>query len=134
MTPELETARTQVRPSTIHEPSGYAHAVRVGNTLYVSGQVPRDQRGETVGVGDFETQCRQVYANLRAVLQAAGGDLSNAIKVTTLLVRAADFETWRAIRSEVFSEPYPASTLMVVAGLSHPEYLVEVEMVALLDD
>lgn len=134
MKPKSGTARRQVRLSKTHEPSGYAHAVRAGNTLYVSGQVPRNRRGETVGVGDFEAQLRQVYANLRAVLQAAGCELTNAVKVTTLLVRAGDFEAWRTIRSEVFSEPYPASTLMIVAGLSHPEYLVEVEVVAVLDD
>ncbi len=127
-------AHTTVRPTGVHEPSGYSHAVRAGNTLYVSGQVPRDRAGQSVAVGDFEAQLRQVYANLRGVLEEAGGGVANIVKVTTLITRPEDFETWRRIRSEVFGEPFPASTLMVVAGLSHPEYLVEVEAIAVLDD
>jgi 2-iminobutanoate/2-iminopropanoate deaminase len=127
-------AHTPVRPLGVHEPSGYSHAVRAGKTVYISGQVPRDRLGNSVGADDFEAQLWQVYANLRNVLEEAGGGIGDVVKVTTLLTRLGDFEAWRRIRGEVFAEPFPASTLVVVESLSHPEYLVEVEAIAVLED
>jgi reactive intermediate/imine deaminase len=121
-----------IQPTGIHTATGYSHAVRAGDTLYVSGQVPRDRDNRMVGAGDFEAQARQVYANLRRVLEAAGGGFENLVKVTAFLTDQGDFETWRRVREGVSSEPPPASTLVIVAGLSHPEYLIEVEAVAVL--
>ena len=123
-----------IRPSNVHETKGYSQAVRIGNTLYVSGQVPKDRSDRIVGVGDFEAQARQVYANLRAVLEAAGGSLDDVVKITTFLTRQDLFEDWRRIRAEVFKgEAHPASTLVVVASLSHLDYLVEIEAIAVID-
>ena len=123
-----------IRPSNVHETKGYSQAVRIGNTLYVSGQVPKDRSDRIVGVGDFEAQARQVYANLRAVLEAAGGSLDDVVKITTFLTRQDLFEDWRRIRAEVFKgEAHPASTLVVVASLSHLDYLVEIEPIAVID-
>ena len=123
-----------IRPSNVHETKGYSQAVRIGHTLYVSGQVPKDRSDRIVGVGDFEAQARQVYANLRAVLEAAGGSLDDVVKITTFLTRQDLFEDWRRIRAEVFKgEAYPASTLVVVASLSHLDYLVEIEAIAVID-
>src|SRR3989304_10489520 len=62
-----------IRPSNVHETKGYSQAVRIGNTLYVSGQVPKDRSDRIVGVGDFEAQARQGDAPPRALLEAAGG-------------------------------------------------------------
>ena len=123
-----------IRPSNVHETKGYSQAVRIGNTLYVSGQVPKDRSDRIVGVGDFEAQARQVYATLRAVLEAAGGSLDDVVKITTFLTRQDLFEDWRRIRAEVFKgEAHPASTLVVVASLSHLDYLVEIEAIAVID-
>lgn len=123
-----------IRPSNVHETKGYSQAVRIGHTLYVSGQVPKDRSDRIVGVGDFEAQARQVYANLRAVLEAAGGSLDDVVKITTFLTRQDLFEDWRRIRAEVFKgEAHPASTLVVVASLSHLDYLVEIEAIAVID-
>jgi reactive intermediate/imine deaminase len=121
-----------IQPASVHAPSGYSHAVRAGTTLYVSGQVPRDAHGH-VAVGDVETQVRQTFANLGAVLGAAGADFRNVVKLTTFLTDRAQFETWRRVRAELFAEPFPASTLVVVAALSFPEYLVEIEAIAVLE-
>lgn len=122
----------QIRPAGVHPTTGYSHAVRAGHTLYVSGQVPRDVENRIVD-GDVDAQVRQVFANLQAVLEAAGGSFRNVVKMTTYLTDREDFETWRRVRSEFVGEPYPASTLVVVEALSHPEYVVEIEVVAVLD-
>lgn len=123
-----------VQPTTIHPTTGYSPAVRVGNTLYVSGQIARDPNNRIVGEGDIEAQTRRVYVNLRAVLEAAGGSLRDIVKTTTFLTDRGHFEAWRRVRDELFEAPYPASTLVVVESLSYPEYLVEVEAIAVLGD
>jgi 2-iminobutanoate/2-iminopropanoate deaminase len=127
MTPE------PIWPTEIHETIGYSHAVRAGRTLYVSGQVARDPENRIVGVGNVEVQTRQVFANLQRVLEAAGANLRSVVKMTTYLTKRRDFQVWRGVRDEVFEAPYPASTLVVVADLSYPEYLVEIEAIAVLD-
>ncbi len=91
---------TNIRPTEVHPAAGYSHAVRAGNTLYISGQVPRDPRNEIVDPTDLEAQIRQVFANLVGVLEAAGGDLSCLVKVTTYLTDQRQFETWRRVRGE----------------------------------
>jgi reactive intermediate/imine deaminase len=125
--------RTTIQPPGIHVTTRYAHAVRVGDMLYVSGQVPVDPDGDIVDATDPEAQIRRVFANLHEVLRAAGGDSRNLVKVTTYLTDRSHFETWRRIRDEVLEEPYPASTLVVVESLSYPEYVVEIEAIAALD-
>jgi 2-iminobutanoate/2-iminopropanoate deaminase len=123
--------------STISTPeaqpvANYKMATRMegGRLLYISGQVAWDTTGNIVGKGDVRTQARQTFANLRGVLQAAGGDLSNLMKITTYITKIEDFPAVAQARSEVFSGELPASTLIVVKGLFHPDFLIEVEGVA----
>ena len=101
-----------------------------GRLLYVSGQVAWDGSGNIVGKGDVGAQARQTFANVRGVLQAAGGDLANLMKITTYITRIEDFPAVAAARSEVFQGELPASTLIVVKSLFHPDFLIEVEGVA----
>ncbi len=101
-----------------------------GRLLYISGQVAWDSSGNIVGKGDVRAQARQTFANLRGVLQAAGGDLGNLMKITTYITRIEDFPAVAAVRGEVFSGELPASTLIVVKSLFHPDFLIEVEGVA----
>jgi reactive intermediate/imine deaminase len=130
---EADVAFQVIRPAGVHPTSGYSHAVRTGNTLYVSGQVPRDPENRIVD-GDVEAQVRQVFANLHAVLEAAGASFRDVVKITTFLTDREHFETWRRVRAEFVTEPYPASTLVVVEALSYPEYVVEIEVIAALGD
>jgi enamine deaminase RidA (YjgF/YER057c/UK114 family) len=104
----------------------------VEDTIYISGQVPRDAQNDIVDPTDLEAQIRQVFANLVSVLEAAGGDIRSLVKVTTYLTDQSQFETWRRVRGEVLQEPYPASTLVVVQSLSYPEYMIEMEAIAVL--
>jgi 2-iminobutanoate/2-iminopropanoate deaminase len=112
--------------------ANYKMATRLegGRLLYISGQVAWDAGGNLVGKGDVRAQARQAFANLRGVLQAAGGDVGNLMKITTYITRIEDFPAVAEARTATFSGELPASTLIVVKALFHPDFLVEVEGVA----
>ena len=101
-----------------------------GRLLYISGQVAWDAAGAIVGKGDVRAQARQALENLRQVLRAAGGDLGNLMKITTYITKIEDIPAVAEARSEVFQGELPASTLIVVKSLFHPDFLIEVEGVA----
>ena len=101
-----------------------------GRLLYVSGQVAWDTSGAIVGKGDVRAQARQTFENLRHVLRAAGGDLTDLMKITTYITKIEDVPAVAEARSEVFHGELPASTLIVVKSLFHPDFLIEVEGVA----
>ena len=123
-----------IQPSGIYQPSSYVHAMRAGNTIYVAGQVARDEHGELVSPGDAEGQARQVFANLGAVLKAAGADWTNVVKITTYLVDRADAAAVAAVRQEMFGDHRPPHTGLIVAALGGPDVRLEVEVVAVLPD
>src|SRR5262245_5726810 len=112
--------------------ANYKMATRIesGRLLYISGQVAWDASGNIVGKGDARAQARQVFENLRGVLQAAGGDLSSLMKITTYITRIENRPAVAEARSAVFGGELPASTLIVVKSLFHPDFLIEVEGVA----
>lgn len=101
-----------------------------GRLVYISGQVAWDAEGNTVGRGDIRAQARQVFQNLRQVLQEAGGDLSDLLKITTYVTRLDDYPTVVEVRQEFFPDGLPASTLIVVKSLFHADWLLEVEGMA----
>jgi 2-iminobutanoate/2-iminopropanoate deaminase len=112
--------------------ANYKMATRMegGRLLYVSGQVAWDATGNLVGKGDVRAQARQAFENLRGVLQAAGGTVDNLMKITTYITRIEDFPAVAEARTATFKGELPASTLIVVKALFHPDFLVEVEGVA----
>jgi 2-iminobutanoate/2-iminopropanoate deaminase len=112
--------------------ANYKMATRMegGRLLYISGQVAWDAGGNIVGKGDMAMQARQVFQNIRHVLQAAGGDLPNLMKITTYITNIEDFPAVAEARRQVFQGELPASTLIVVKSLFHPDFLIEVEGIA----
>ena len=112
---------------------GYSHVAKAGKTLYIAGQVARNTRGDLVGKGDFEAQARQVYLNLRNILEEAGGSLKNLVKTTTILTHYSYLESYRKVREEVLGDIMPPNTLMIIASLASPDFLIEVEGIAVLD-
>jgi 2-iminobutanoate/2-iminopropanoate deaminase len=112
--------------------ANYKMATRMegGRLLYISGQVAWDAGGNIVGKGDVRVQARQAFENLRGVLQAAGGDVANLMKITTYITKIENFPAVAEARTAVFSGELPASTLIVVKALFHPDFLIEVEGVA----
>jgi len=120
---------------SVHETKdkGYSHVARAGKTLYIAGQVARDVQGNLVGKGDFEAQARQVYTNLRNILREAGGDLKNIVKMTTILTHYGYMEGRKKVQGEFFGDIMPPNTLMIIESLASPDYLIEVEAIAVLD-
>ena len=109
----------------------YSHAIRAGTTVYIAGQVPIAPDG-TLVEGDIEAQVRQVMENLSAVAAAAGGSLDDIVKTTVYLTSRDDRAVVGRVRQEYFSDPPPANTLLVVAGLADPAMRVEIEAVLVL--
>ena len=112
----------------------YSQAIRAGDLVFVSGQAALKPDGSITGLDDFETQAEQVFANLRAVTQKAGGDLKNIIKVSIFLTDMANFPKIVELRKKYFSPPYPADTTAEVKSLALPELMVEIEAVALIPE
>ncbi|HIN04841.1 MAG TPA: RidA family protein [Dehalococcoidia bacterium] len=113
----------------------YHHVVKVGNTVYIAGQLARDLEGRAMYPGDAEAQTRQAWANLEIAVKAAGGALTDIVKTNTYVVGAENLPKVRAARLAVQPpERPPTSTTVVVAGLADPELLVEVEAIAVLGD
>ena len=123
-----------ITPAEAKPVANYKMATRMegGRLLYISGQVAWDADGNIVGKGDIGVQARQVFQNLRRVLQATGGDLSHLLKITTYITKIEDFPAVAEVRSSVFQGELPASTLIVVKNLFHPDFLIEVEGVAVI--
>jgi reactive intermediate/imine deaminase len=112
----------------------YSQAIRAGNLLFVSGQVAFGADGQIVGVGDMEAQARAVFENLGRVLAAAGGGPGNITALTIFLTDMSRRAEVSKVRREFVVEPYPASSLVGVQTLAHPDLLVEVEAIAVLPD
>jgi reactive intermediate/imine deaminase len=117
----------------VHPTTGYSHATKAGNTLYIAGQIAKDKDENLVGIGDIESQVRQVLTNLKNILKEADGDLHNIVKMTTFLTHYNSIEGYRKVRGEYFTEPCPPNTLLIIDSLALPEFMIEVEAIAVLD-
>ncbi|MDT4328587.1 RidA family protein [Methylomonas sp. MED-D] len=95
----------------------YSQAVKVGDTVYLSGQIALDPATMQVVEGDVAVQIRRVFDNLQAVAQAAGGDLGDIVKLNIFLTDLGNFATVNEIMAEYFSQPYPARAAVGVASL-----------------
>lgn len=95
----------------------YSQAVKVGNTVYMSGQIPLDPATMEVVSGDFEAQAVQVFENLKAVCVEAGGTLDDIVKLNLYLVDLGNFGAVNEVMTRYFSEPYPARAAVQVAAL-----------------
>jgi reactive intermediate/imine deaminase len=115
-------------------PAGhYSHGiVTTGRLLFVAGQVALDQEGNLVGEGDAAAQARQVLTNLKSVVEEAGGRMEDVARTTLYLTRLEDRGPVAEVRKEFFPAPAPANTLLVVASLAAPEFLVEIDAIVAL--
>lgn len=132
---EPESRKEIIRPEAgIHPlPWPYSHGVRVGNTLYIAGQVALDEELRLVGVGDPEAQARQVWRNIQTVVEAAGGKITDVVRVTTYLADASHVEPVHIARREFFPDgDFPTATMVQVAALALPGLLLETEAFAVL--
>ncbi|MGO1463267.1 MAG: RidA family protein [Marinobacter sp.] len=119
---------------TEHAPQAigpYSQAVKAGDTVYISGQIPLNPETMEVVAGDFSEKTRQVFENLKAVCEAAGGELKDVVKVNIYVTDLANFATVNDIMATYFPEPYPARAAVEVSALPK-DVPVEVEAVMVL--
>jgi enamine deaminase RidA (YjgF/YER057c/UK114 family) len=126
-----------LNPPALNPPTGFTHVVTAtgGKTVYVSGQVSVDETGTVVGRGDFRAQVERTFENLKAALAAAGATFRDVVKVTYFVVdlKPEHVPVVREVRRKYLdSESPPASTLVGVAALVVPDWLIEVELVAVV--
>ena len=126
---DAQQIKTQPDP---FEPFLISQAYRVGDLVMTSGQAAIDLNGALVGVGDFDAQAEQVFANLAAVLEAAGSSMEQIVKVTIYLTDMSNFPKIVALRQKHFTAPYPADTIVEVRSLALPELEIEIEATALV--
>ena len=107
---------------------GYCRAVRHGNRVYVAGTTSTGADGVVVGVGDAARQASVILANIERALAAVGASLGDVVRTRMFLVNRADAESVGRVHGDVFGEIRPAATMVIVAGLIHPEHLVEIEV------
>ena len=103
-----------------------------GKVLHVSGQVAQDTTGSVMGKGDIRAQTRQVLENIRTVLAGAGGTMDDVARVTVYVTDMSGLAQIHEVRAQYFRRPYPASTLVEVKRLVKPEYLIEIDAVAVI--
>ena len=124
-----EIIKTDQAPQAI---GTYSQAVKVGTTVYLSGQIPLDPQTMALVDGDTETEIRRVFDNLQAVARAAGGSLNDVVKLNVFLVDLANFGLVNEIMAEYFEQPYPARAAIGVAAL--PKGVgVEMDAVMVID-
>lgn len=125
---DKEYIKTENAPSAI---GPYSQAVKVGKTVYISGQIPLTLTMELIE-GDIQDETRQVFKNLQAICQAAGGDLSDIVKLSIFLVDMNDFAKVNEVMEDFFKAPYPARAAIGVKEL--PKGVnVEAEAIVVLD-
>lgn len=111
----------------------YSQAIKAGNTIYLSGQIPLDPATMTLAGDDIQTQARQVFSNMAAVCKAAGGSLDDMVKVNLYLIDLNDFDKVNEAMKEFFSAPYPARAAIGISQLPKNSKL-EAEGVMVLGD
>ena len=138
--PVLTLAQTRApqikrtNPPTLSKPTGYTHVVEAtgGKTVYVSGQIALDKDGKVVGEGDMQAQAEQVFKNLQTALAAAGATFKDVVKMNTYTTDMSQVQPIRDVRARYFGDTVPASTLVQVVRLARPEFMLEIEVIAVV--
>ena len=128
----------EVSSDAIRKPSGhFSHATVVeakGRLVFVSGMTARRPDGSIAGIGNITEQTRQVCENIKAAMEAAGGSLDHVCRVDVYVRNMEHFEQIHAVRREYFKPPLPASTMVEITKMTSPEYLIEINAIAVIPD
>ncbi len=128
--------KTFNRPKGVHQPfSQYSHSVVVEDAkkiIFCAGQVAGDADGKILGPDNFEAQGELVMENLKRVLNEAGAQLSDVVKLVSYVCSPHDVKKVRALVKKYFPESTPANTICVLRGLAHPDYLLEIDATAVI--
>jgi enamine deaminase RidA (YjgF/YER057c/UK114 family) len=124
----------RLSPAGVHTPqANYSHVTRVGDTLYISGQLPLDPDGKLVGAGDPEAQAEQCYRNIQHIVEYFGGSLDDVVKITQYITDISYRPLIAKPRDRLLGTPGPASTLVAITALAVPDAVVEIEAIAVLE-
>ncbi len=127
-----------INPENLPTPETYTHVIAAtgGRLVFVAGQEPEDGQGNVVGLGDLAAQARQVFANLGRALAAAGARTDQVAKITIFVVRHRPeyLPVIEEARVSLFGDHKPVDTLVGVESLARPEYLIEVDAIAVTDE
>ncbi|HXV63017.1 MAG TPA: RidA family protein [Vicinamibacteria bacterium] len=124
----------RINPEGMTQPTAYHHLVRAGNLLFIAGQVALDGEGTLVGAADMRAQVRQVLENLKTVLASQNADFSNIVKINIFTTDIDAFREAADVRATYFQGNPPASTLVQIERLAQPEFLVEIEAIAVVGE
>jgi enamine deaminase RidA (YjgF/YER057c/UK114 family) len=113
---------------------GFSRAVRVGNHISIGGTAPIDVDGKTIGIGDPAAQTRQCLETIKAALEQAGASLSDVVRTRMLFTRIDDWQQIAKVRGEYFKDIRPVDTVMEVKGFINKEWLIEIEVDAVVDE
>ena len=129
-------AKTQIVSKKLRQPSGhFSHATMIearGRLVFISGMVARRADGTIAGVGDIEAQTRQVCENLKAAVEDAGGTMADICRVDVFVRNMEHFDAIHKVRREYFLPPAPASTMVEVCKMTSPDYLIEINAIAVI--
>jgi reactive intermediate/imine deaminase len=130
--------KQQVTSNKIRQPSGHFSQATIiearGKLVFISGMTSRRADGTIAGVGDIEVQTRQVCENLKAAVEAAGGAMDDIVRVDVYVRNMEHFDQIHKVRREYFKAPAPASTMVEICKMTSPDYLIEINAIAVLPD
>ena len=128
--------KNQITSPLLAKPNGHfsqATAIEArGRLVFISGMTAKTAEGSIVGIGDVETQTRQVCRNLQAAVEAAGGTLDDICRVDVYVRNMEHFSVIHRVRQEFFQGPLPASTMVEVSKMVSPDYLIEISAIAVI--
>jgi len=128
--------KQQITSDKIRQPSGHFSQATViearGKLVFISGMTSRRADGSIAGVGDIEVQTRQVCENLKAAVEAAGGKMDDIVRVDVYVRNMEHFDAIHKVRREYFKAPAPASTMVEICKMTSPDYLIEINAIAVL--
>ena len=122
-----------INPAAIHTPTGYSHVAKTGNLVSIAGQLAIDKDGNVVGEGDIRAQTKQALSNLEEAVKASGGTKKDIAAIRVYMTNRDDLEGMRQARGGFWEGTPPASTLLFISGLVRPEFLIEIEALAVVD-
>ena len=129
-------SKKQIQSDKIRQPSGhFSQAIEVeakGKLVFISGMTSRRADGTIAGIGDIEAQTRQVCENLKSAVEAAGGTMDDICRVDVYVRNMEHFDKIHKVRREYFKSPAPASTMVEVSKFTSPDYLIEINAIAVL--
>jgi len=128
--------KQQVTSDKIRQPSGHFSQATViearGKLVFISGMTSRRADGTIAGIGDIEVQTRQVCENLKAAVEAAGGTMDDIVRVDVYVRNMEHFDQIHKVRRQYFQAPAPASTMVEICKMTSPDYLIEINAIAVL--